>query len=200
MFALLLSLAMLASSVGLFFGYIEGAYARWQAKEAKYEQVAKTNQNYLAYQQMLDGLIAQRNALQEETARLRKLLPDHVDMIRLILDIESIASQHKAVKVGSFTFSNSTQSSSNAQDGGELPSSDFEGDSTAQQQPTSQARYGEARISFTAAAPYEEGIAFIRDLERSLRLLDVRTVSVKPDASVTGPYQFTIEAATYWLP
>ncbi|RME30534.1 hypothetical protein D6792_00560 [Candidatus Parcubacteria bacterium] len=200
MFALLLSFAMLASSVGLFFGYVEGAYARWQAKEAKYQQVAKTNQNYLAYQQTLDGLIAQRNALQEETARLRKLLPDHVDMVRLILDIESIASQHKAVKVGSFTFSNSAQSSSNTQSAGSLPSSDFGGDFTAQQQPAAQSRYGEARISFTATAPYKEGIVFIRDLERSLRLLDVRTLSVKPGTSPDGSYLFTIDAATYWLP
>ncbi len=182
--ALLLSLAMLVASVGIFLGYIEGAYARWQAKEAQYERIAETNRNYLQFDQRFSDLLAQRNALQEDTARLRKLLPDHVDMIRLILDIEAIAERHEGVQVGDFQFSNDASSRRGEED----------------TQVSSTGRYGTARISFSAKASYEDGLAFLRDLERSLRLLDVRRITIKPADSTNGLSVFTFEATTYWLP
>jgi len=58
MFSLFLSLAMLAASVGIFFGYIEDTYAHWQAVQAQYRQVAETNRSYLAYNQQFQQLFS----------------------------------------------------------------------------------------------------------------------------------------------
>src|SRR3989344_1966049 len=83
----------LAGAVGLFFWFIDPTYA--QIKELRVEEAEFDNALTRArdLKEVRDELIKRYNAfLPSDISRLKKLLPDHVDNVRLIIDLDSIAS------------------------------------------------------------------------------------------------------------
>ena len=62
----------------------------------------------------------------------------------------------------------------------------------------SEAPYGTLTLSFNVTASYTTFLAFMRDLERSLRILDIS--SIKFGASDTSQvYDYEVTIKTYWL-
>jgi Tfp pilus assembly protein PilO len=58
--------------------------------------------------------------------------------------------------------------------------------------------YGIANISFSIATTYEQFKSFLADVERSMRLLDITSISFgQPDA--LGLTTYSVRAQTYWL-
>lgn len=121
----------------------------------------------------------------EERALLAKLLPSTVDNVRLVNEIYAMAKKHR-INIGNVAV-------------GEEASSDSErGNRAAASDIASRGRnYGVLPVSFGAKASYGDFQAFLRDLELSLRLVDVRSVSLK--SSATGEYDWTVKLDTYWL-
>jgi hypothetical protein len=61
-----------------------------------------------------------------------------------------------------------------------------------------QSLYGTLTLSFSTTATYTTFLAFMRDLEKSLRLIDI--VSVQFASSDTNQlYDYTVSIKTYWL-
>ena len=57
---------------------------------------------------------------------------------------------------------------------------------------------GSVELGFTVSASYENFLAFLHDLEHSLRVVDIEnlTFQVQPEGTIND-YQFNIR--TYWL-
>lgn len=166
------------TAIGLFFGYIDPGYNQIEALRAEEERYDEALDKSRELQRVRDQLLAKYNSLSsEDLERLQKLLPDNVDNVRLILDLDSIASKYD-MRVRNVAISRGI-----GQTSGTI------GPNTGS--------HNSFLLTFAVTATYENFLLFIQDLETSLRLVDVADVSF--EASDTPELDFKISIRTYWL-
>ncbi|PIQ91408.1 MAG: hypothetical protein COV70_03930 [Parcubacteria group bacterium CG11_big_fil_rev_8_21_14_0_20_39_22] len=214
---------LLLVSVGVFFTYINPTYSgttgagefkdksikELQADTDRYNQALQKTREI---EEELNGLIDQFNAIPEEKRqRLKQLLPEHVDTVRLVIDMSALASQYSlSVKdlslsstgsKGSTDSSNSNDSSSASGDnidqmgqGGGVAFSEGQGASSIGPQ---RGKHDSVELGFTISGEYEDFKEFLVAVERSLRIVDVSKLSF--DSSEDGIYDFDITIRTYFL-
>lgn len=174
--AVLITLTIVA--LGLFFGYIDPAYQNikeLRSEEKVYDEALNQSREL---QRIRDSLLSQYNTFsQQDLDRLEKLLPDHVDNVRLILDIDSIASKYN-MRTRSVIVSGTNPEGSNV-----IGANQSDVDSVI--------------LSFSVAATYENFIRFIKDLELSLRIVDL--VGLSFSATEGEAFDFNVSIKTYWL-
>ncbi|MDB5224514.1 MAG: hypothetical protein JWO43_136 [Candidatus Adlerbacteria bacterium] len=131
-----------------------------------------------------EDLMKKRNTfLPDDLAKLQKVLPDNVDNIRLIIDINNIARRHSLsiseVRTGDAASTNAQSQSATAVGG------------------AGQA-LGSVELGVTINASYENFVPFLIDLEHSQRILDVKSITYKtaPGSSISS---VEITFRTYWL-
>ncbi|GMU74453.1 MAG: hypothetical protein AMXMBFR44_6500 [Candidatus Campbellbacteria bacterium] len=166
-------------AVAVFFGLTNPKYQTTKTVRDKVAQLDEALDKAKELTELRDTLTVQYNSFtDEELKKLNTLLPDSVDTVRLIIDVDNIADAHN------LTLLNISIA------GGEV---------TSQQSSGPEGRpYGVMNLSFNVSTTYEQFKAFLIDVERSLRLLDVQTISFgQPD--VTGRTTYTVSARTYWL-
>ena len=157
-----------------------------KALQAKYRENDQTLQLADELSEKREELRKRYNKVKdEERALLAKLLPSTVDNVRLVNEIYAMARRHGV-------------SISNVAVGEEAGDESARGSRTAAADVASRSRtYGVLPVSFGAEASYGEFEGFLRDLELSLRLVDVRSTSLR--SSPNGSYSWTVKLDTYWL-
>ncbi len=169
----------------IFFGYTNpawtGSVAATQAKIATDAQALSAAANYTARE---NQLASEKNAMDSASlARLSMLLPDSVDNVGLILDLNALAARAGL----SLTSADvSAPSSSNAAAG-----------SSAAVPTTDTSPVGSVDLVLSAIGTYDSLKQFLAGVESSLRLLDVESLTVK--GSTTGVYTYQITLRLYWL-
>ncbi len=187
---------LLLASLGLFFGYLNPTYqgvtgateneaksvAELQADRSRY---ADALQKAREVEEARTGLLQAYNAIPaEELKRLETLLPDYVDSVRFIIDINTLAASHSLV----------LKSVALEETGKESPKPLAKDAGTIGPKQKLTASVG---LKFVVSGSYDDFRAFMRDLEESLRLADPRKVefSARPD----GAYDFSVTIDTYRL-
>ena len=112
-----------------------------------------------------------------DRGRLEKMIPNEVAPVHLLTEIDAIATAHNMSMEG-ITFSESE----NKQAALGVESTD---------------EYHPLTLQFTVNASYDDFIFFLKDLESSLRLIDVREISL--EVSEEGSYGYTVTLDTYRL-
>ncbi len=110
---------------------------------------------------------------------LSKLLPDNIDNIRLVIDIDEMAKSY-GMRIRNFK----TDAGADAKNAGTIGKS--------------AAPYGTLTMSFSTTAPYNIFLGFLPRLERSLRVLDVTAISFSSGDS-NQLYDYSVTLKTYWL-
>lgn len=157
-------------------------------KQAAYEQ-ALANSKEL--QKVRDQLVAKYNSFSaQDLENLRKLLPDNVDNIRLILEIDHIASMHgMTLSNVRYNATNTKKNSDGTTSGGvALGAQDKD--------------YGVFALQFSTQSSYDDFVSFLKDLQQSLRLVDVQALSFSSTDSVDPTknlYKYDLTIQTYWL-
>lgn len=171
-------------SVGVFFFFIDP-----QKKELD-NLIQEKNKNDQTIERARD-LRQARGKLQEsyngisedERRKLLQIVPDTVDNVRLILDINNIANKYGIVLKGISIFGGPIQESTEvnrgarANDSGQL--------------------FGTIQLSFSFSASYDIFKLFLKDLEDSMRLVDITDFTVS--SSDSNFYNYSITLNTYWL-
>lgn len=184
----ILPLVLIAAAIGLFVMFTNPTYSADQAlsqEHGAYQQALGTAKELRSQR---DQLLAKRNTFStDDMQKLQEMLPDTVDNIRLIIDINNIAARHglslKNVQLGDVSSGSSAQSATAVGASGDP--------------------VGSVELGFTLTAGYANFRAFLADLEHSLRLINVEKITFKEapnDKGVTSDlndYQLTIR--TYWL-
>ena len=170
-------------AVALFFGYVDPQWQQVKDLQASNDEYNKAIEQSRKLLEVRDGLLKKYNGFRgEDLKRLEKLLPDNIDNVRLIIDINSITSKYGA-SIKNVKLSTAGGSDKNAP-------------APAAAAPPGQS-YNSMILSFSISAPYSTFITILSDLERSLRLLDVTSISFKaPEAE---PYTYDVSIRTYWL-
>ena len=112
----------------------------------------------------------------EDSVKLETFLPTYVDNIRTVLDVSGIAAKYGiAIK-------------------------DTKTGETAQEANGSGSLYSTASLSFNFSTSYTNAINFLRDIESSLRLMDIASLDIKQSATAKSGYDFSVTLHTYWIP
>jgi Tfp pilus assembly protein PilO len=180
---LIVPLIFIIAAIGLFVVYTNPTYQASksvQAQVASYDAALTKSQQL---RQVRDSLISKRNTFSpDDVAKLQKVLPDNVDNIRLIIDINNIASRH-SLALSNVGLGDYTGSASGAQKTIAIG--------------TTQGPVGSVDVTFSLNASYANMLAFLADIEHSLRLVDVEKLTFASAATNSDTYNFTIQ--TYWL-
>jgi Tfp pilus assembly protein PilO len=194
------SISIIIISGVLFFTVVNPLYgdvSNLRTEVATYN-VALDNSRQL--QETRDQLVeTYKNIKKEDRERLDHFLPNTVNNIKFILEIERIANLH-GMSIKNIKFD---------------PKKDLETVTTptgtktviTANDPSSNLSYGTFPIDFTTEGNYDTFVLFLKDIERNLRLVDIKSVGfsvpVVPEKSTftTDPniYTYSLKVETYWL-
>ncbi len=179
---LLIPIVLIGAAVGIFALYTHPTYQQIRTIGVEVGAYDEALTKSREVQEVRNRLISKYNTFSPDALRrLERMLPDNVDNIRLVLDIDNIASRYnlhiRNVALGG------TKDGREERSGLAVGSS---GDPV-----------GVVELGFTVAARYEDFVRFLRDLERSLRIVDVAGISFSVGEG--DLFEYTVSLKTYWL-
>ena len=191
---------LIGMAIAGFFMFLSPAYNEIQDLRTKSESYNQALTNSKALEQERDKLVTKQNSMsKEDLDKLKVLLPDSVDNIRLILEIEKIASPYK-MSLKDVKYSSEDDK---AKAGTAAKPMDKTGNSRKD--------YGSWDLQFSTQGTYGNFTAFLKDLEKNLRIVDVSSIEFASDTPTGGglaissqkvntdDYKYTIKIKTYWL-
>ncbi|MDO8552402.1 MAG: hypothetical protein Q7S01_02595 [bacterium] len=202
MIKIIISIVSLALAGAAFFMYTEPTYGKTQELQQVIEERNQALQKAGELKTLQDTLLSKFNAFDKgDLARLHKLLPDHVDNVRLILDLDRLAGTF-GMAVQNVVISRSASEDAGKTVIGSLGSG--------------KQNYDSLTLKFSTHGTYSNFIRFMESLESSLRIVDMVSLSISPDAqsastaSASGKagtasrqaeysYKYDVTLRTYWL-
>lgn len=199
---LVLPIVMIIIGVVSVFWYTWPAYQETGDIKSDIDEHETALEQVNEIQQIRDSLLGQYNGIPESNLYvIDRILPDELNTIRMLIELDQIAVS-SGLSVSDISFSNR---------------SDQVADVTQQEQPVGpQKPYESAELSFSVSGSYGDALAFIRNIERSTRLIDILELSisnksesneeggtVRPEeqtAPLGDDITFSITGMTYWLP
>lgn len=197
MFKVLLPILLILVSIGGFIFFVSplSAEVTELRKDVSAYNQALTNSKSLEYAR--DQLKEKSNSINTtDVSRLEKLLPDGVDNIKLILEIEeNVARPYGMIlKDVRYSIEKESEVDSSVVQGGNINVANLKKD------------YGEWGLEFSVEGTYNNFISFLRDLEKNLRIIDVVSIQFSSSAlnqnsknNIEDIYKFAFKVKTYWL-
>ncbi|MEK9182454.1 MAG: hypothetical protein AAB809_00055 [Patescibacteria group bacterium] len=193
-----LAIILIGISIAGFFMFTDPLYK--EISELKMQTMAYNEalDNSKALENERDKLTAKYNTISPENlAKIKKLLPDNIDNIRLILEIEQIALPYgmvlKDVRYDTIKKNTSTTGGAAITQSGASSGDQFKD-------------YGSWDLEFSTTGTYNNFISFTRDLESNLRIVDMSSIRFSSGSEaknnlIPGPevYKFNFKIKTYWL-
>lgn len=187
---ILISVAAFLLGVNPFFNDIKIL----KADITKYNTALSNSTNL---QKSEDALIRSYNNVNaEDKDKLNKMLPSTVNNIQFILELERIANLHN-MPIKDVKF--------NPLNNADTPS-DSNSNVVASEKNNEDKPYGTFPISFVTEGDYNSFMLFLKDIEKNLRIVDIKSISffvsdpnTTKDLSSQNNYRYTLEVETYWL-
>ncbi|MFA4975285.1 MAG: hypothetical protein WC839_02860 [Candidatus Paceibacterota bacterium] len=198
MFKFILPTILIGIAVALFFTFTKPLYETISLEREQETSYNEALVNSKALESERDKLTQKYNSFNEEDLiRLQKLLPDNIDNIRLILEIEKIASPYgmvlKNVKYDTIDKNTSTTQTIQTTN------------TTKGIKSSSGKDYGMWNLEFSTQGTYNSFLNLIKDLENNLRIVDISSIqfflNTKIGLTSTLPdtYTYNFKIKTYWL-
>ena len=170
----------------IFFMYTKPAYSSIQEVQAQIAQYDDALAKAAQLQELKQKLLSRYNSFNpDDINRLQIMIPDHVDNIGLILELDNIASRYGMALENVDVSSASPQSQ--AVGGDVIGGSHLKHDSLT--------------LDFSTFGTYANFLTFMQDLESSLRVVDLVSLTLNQDTATKGEpaYHFDVSIRTYWL-
>jgi hypothetical protein len=201
---LLFPIVSILISGTIFFTLVKPLYGEVSQLRTNVAAYNTALENSASLQKTQDALLSQyKNISQDDKDRLSDFLPNTVNNIAFILQVEQIANLYnmpiKSIKFDAPKPTDSTATPGQPADGSVLLGVD----------PTANLPYGIFSMEFTTEGTYPMFTSFLKDLEHNLRLVDIKSVAfdvppppTKGTVGVTqnpNIYTYTLKVDTYWL-
>lgn len=171
---------LILAAVGLFFIYTNPQFQTLKANISDQNKIVEANDKAAKLRAVRQSLTDDRKKIaQEDVDKITKMLPDGVENVGLIIDIDNIASKY-GMRIRNTKVNDGTAS----------------GKAVAVAGPDAK-KNGTISLSFSVTSTYENFIAFLKDLESSQRLVDVTALTFTSNKE--GRYDFSVTLQTYWL-
>jgi Tfp pilus assembly protein PilO len=189
------SLLGIAGAIALFIFYTQPAYDVAKAEQANIAEYNAALEKASELQRLKQSLLSRYNAIDTASiTRLQKLLPDHVDNVRLILDLDRMAAR-RGLSIENVVIGNPTSA----------PERTVVGVIGA-----NRSKYDSLTLKFSTSGTYTDFIGFMRDLEGDLRIVDVVSLSLargvgsrapfsQPGSPAEPIFRYDLSIRTYWL-
>ena len=207
----LIPILMIAASIWAVFGYVRPQYATIEAERAQKQEYENSLEKANEARIRRESLLAEYNSVKpEEWKRLGKMLPSEPGGIQLVRDISGLAAVF-GLTLGGFSFSEAAspravqaQTAPPPPQAGGQSGAGTSGPSVQIQIPTAPVLEKKIlQLSFGVEASYADFLRFLRELEKSLELSDVRSLSVSRTGGGKGSsdnqYTFKVSVDTYWI-
>jgi hypothetical protein len=197
---LIFSISFIIITIGIFFVVIDPLYKEVNKLRTDVATYNIALDNSTELQKTRDSLIeTYKNVKKEDRDRLTHLLPSTIDNIGLILEIEKIANLH-GMPIGNIRFETTSLENQTAKTTDNIV--------VAENNPSDNLPYGIFPMEFVIEGKYETFIAFLKDLEHNLRLVDIRAISFDVPTTALSQlvgttdssiYSYSLKVDTYWL-
>lgn len=191
MFKTIFSALCVVAAGAMFFLYTQPTYDRVKASNAQISQYDEALNKAAELQQLKQSLLSKYNTFNpSDVERLQKLLPDHVDNVRLILDIDSVAGR-RAMAIQNVVVSSSQTAKASQTAIGTVSSS--------------KQKFDALTVKFTTQGTYDNFRGFLDDIQKSLRIVDLVSLSITRTSESAGGtaaqplYNYEVTMRTYWL-
>lgn len=182
------AILLILSSAGIIYVLFMPTYQVVQLAMAEKGEYEKALNDSRAVEERQSILGSKYNEMAPaDVDRLEKMIPNSIDNIRLIIEVDKIAQRYN-MTLENPIVSQQKDSMTSLQ----AVIAGVSGTSSL---------YGIGKMTFGVNGSYETYIAFIKDLEKSLRLMDITAVTLS-DEQITDSvitYDFKTEIKTYWL-
>lgn len=205
-----MSIIFILAALGITFGYTNPAYRGSSGdpdiskksvtelldEKVKYESALEKTREI---EEVRNGLLTKYNSVTDaDRQKLTRMLPSNIDSIRLIIDVNNVASAY-GMSLRDVGIS-------------DAPVSAARKDNTVSV--IQSAGYSYVTLTFSVTGTYDNLILFLSDLERSLRVNDVTSLSVDSAGDdtktaqggktkivkETPKYKMKVSLKTYFLP
>lgn len=196
MFRLLIPIILIGSAIAGFVLVVNPMYKEvsslLKVQTASYDQALDNSKNL---EKERDKLTSKKNSFSEDDLKkLKTLLPDNVDSVRLIIEIQTLASPFGMVLKDVKYNPDTTPDTKNPQ---VKETEDL----------TQVANYGIWNLEFSVEGTYDNFLKFSRALENNLRIVDISAVQFSSDvaasstskASAPDSYKYSFKIKTYWM-
>ena len=192
----LMPLVLIIISVGIFFILIDPEYNEVKDLQKKIEQNNRTLDLASELRKKRELLRQKYNQISDsERDELNKMLPDTVDNVRLIIDINNIAERYGIV-IQNFEIS----ASEDSERGVQVLDSEFDDvANTSSIRYPDTSRIGVISFTFSVSAQYDVFLEFLKDLEEALRIVDIRSIDISTGSAEDVFYNYRVSLETYWL-
>lgn len=178
-----LPILLIVASVGLGYLYLRPMYfdvTDLRKESQRYDDVLSKSVELREVREQLSVKLESFSPADLEN--IEKMIPENLDIVHLILDMNNVAIRHGIV----MQDINSNQVSSRNNRRGASPSSDE--------------KYETMAVNFMFQSQYENFTNFLRDLEESLRVIDVVSMDINPVTADPNTQLYQLTVHTYWLP
>ena len=205
---------LIGIAITVFFMFANPIYSEIGGLRAQVASYDEALSNSKALKNEIDKLTAKYNAIdRDDLIKLQKLLPDNIDNIRLILEIEQIALPYgMALKDVKYNATNDPAKGAGAGGGAgtEGAPAVLQGGGTAI---AGGKDYGAWDLSFSTTGTYDNFLRFTRALESNLRIVDISSIQFSSGTENNGSssassgspssareaYKYDFKIKTYWL-
>jgi hypothetical protein len=180
-------LLLIVASIGVFVALI---IPKWDQVKVIQANVASYNADLAIANQLL----VSRQAL----------IAHYNDNIRLIIQLDALATKNGLSSLRNVDYNADELPTTNANGTTATPATD----DTSNDAASSLLPYGQFVISFETTGQYSNFLAFLSDVEKNLRLVDVTEVTFSSPTSTTGTsataslasgFDYKVTLTTYWL-
>lgn len=177
---LLIPLIALVAAGVIFFGPTKSAIESTKPLTAQREDLNEALENARKIQQVRESLEDKYNSFrQEDLGKLQKMIPSHVDNVRLVIDINNMAA-HYGMGLKDIEIGQSVDDTKNPSAG------TITGDGPEH-----------LDMRFVVSGSYDAMRLFISDLSKSLRMVDITDMTFT--SREKDVYDYSIAIRTYWL-
>lgn len=188
----ILAILGLAVAGGIFFFYTQPTYNTMQTTQAQNSEYDQALSKAAELQQLKQSLLSRYNSFNpSDINRLQSMLPDQVNNIQLILDLDNMAG-HDGMALQNVVINDPGANQANA--------------TAISSISTGSAKYDSLTMQFTTQGTYDQFKQFLDDLQSSLRIVDLVSLTIAPTSASTQAspaaqpaYTYNMTIKTYWL-
>lgn len=179
----LFPLFLIAISIVAFFVWINPQYNAVMARKDVLNDTKKALASMDQLKTERARLIGLENKFSKaDLDKLQKFLPDNVDNIRFFLDVQGVASRY-----------NTSIQDISVGDNGQKTTTNTKAIIASNKQ------YDQMTLSFSITTSYENLNLFLKDLENSLRLVEIKSISFTADNKTPNRYKVSVGVNAFWL-
>lgn len=176
----IISIIIIIISIATFVLVVQPQYTEIQEMRKTETELERVLDNARRLQSLRDDLIEKRQSIANtDIRRLEKLIPESAENVKLILEFEQISNRNSLA----------IQAASAVRDQEDDSQQSFDVETND---------YGVITLDFSLQGTYNNFISFLEDIEKNLRITDIRSLNISP-SDESSNYGFDISIDTYWL-